>query len=93
MSNISISNIYMICFNLKLRRINESRQLQVDIRSIVEMKNNNAILQRISHEQEKGQGQTKIKITQKNLHTLKSRKCEIQKKKKEEGGEEKRETK
>jgi hypothetical protein len=43
------------------------------------MKNNNAAMQRISHEQEKGQGQTKIKITQKNLHTLKSRKCEIQK--------------
>jgi hypothetical protein len=43
------------------------------------MKNNNAALQRISHEQEKGQGQIKIKITQKNLHTLKSRKCEIQK--------------
>jgi len=63
------------------------------------MKNNNAAMQRISHEQEKGQEQTKIKITQKNLHTLKSRKCEIQKRyvnrkeKKEEGGEEKRETK
>ncbi len=43
------------------------------------MKNNNAALQRISHEQEKGQGQNQIKITQKNLHTLKSRKYEIQK--------------
>jgi hypothetical protein len=47
----------------------------------------------------RAKGKTKIKITQKNLHTLKSRKCEIQKRyvnrkeKKEEGGEEKRETK